>query len=512
LSEEDKKFEEADDEAHLKGPPPLEKTLAQPIIESQETRGCTTCCKYLLLSHFVGLRSSAYTKTCQACRDDNKKQDAKRDKDHRNEIARKNDAKPERVEVKRVWREDNYEKVAETWMKSRDNKIIRGGIDAYMAENAEAAQRWRDNNPEKVLENNETRRNSIKGQYAIYAYSSELKNNAFELSRDEFEELVKQPCNYCGIIQDRGTECFNGVDRVDNAVGYILSNCVSCCKMCNYMKKTLSADVFIARAEHILTFNSIVQGNLYPEIFSEHNCSYSHYKDSALSRNIEFAITQEDFEKVVKKNCYMCGKSTSQTHTNGIDRYDNDIGYVVKNLRPCCGGCNYMKRDYSYEDIFCKFRLIYKHNLEKPKFEVNLNDIVSKCESMTKSNKKTADQAKEDARLRKQEQRAALKERYGDEEYRKMRAKEIADYRTVKKLKDVGENINEQSVESKCESIVKSADQVREDARLKKQKQRAALKEKHGEEEYKKIRAKEISDYRASKTLKGDNKVDEDDT
>jgi len=35
---------------------------------------------------------------------------------------------------------------------------------------------------------------------------------------------------------------YNGVDRVDNTVGYTLDNCVSCCKICNNSKATLTLD------------------------------------------------------------------------------------------------------------------------------------------------------------------------------------------------------------------------------------------------------------------------------
>ena len=52
-------------------------------------------------------------------------------------------------------------------------------------------------------------------------------------------------------------------------------------------------------------------------------------------------------------------------------------------------------------------------------------------------NKKTDDEIKEAARLRKQKQREKLKEKYGDEEYKKMRAKEIAENRKKKKTEDI---------------------------------------------------------------------------
>ena len=43
------------------------------------------------------------------------------------------------------------------------------------------------------------------------------------------------------------------------------------------------------------------------------------------------------------------------------------------------------------------------------------------------------EEKREEARIRKQKQREKLKEKYGDEEYKKRRAKELAEYRKLKK-------------------------------------------------------------------------------
>jgi len=51
---------------------------------------------------------------------------------------------------------------------------------------------------------------------------------------------------------------------------------------------------------------------------------------------------------------------------------------------------------------------------------------------VTNKNKKTDEEKREEARLKKQRQRAELKEKYGDEEYKKMRATELAAYRKNK--------------------------------------------------------------------------------
>ena len=416
-----------------------------PTAELPTEKGCTTCCKVLPMDQFIGVRT-AYTLTCKTCREDNKTQDLKRDKDHRNEIARKNDSKPERVEVKKQWKENNYEKVAEYWMNSRQHKIERVGIEEYLKDNANNAQNWRDNNPDKVMGNNENKRNSYESQYAVYGRSAELKQLEFNITFDEYEKIVKNPCHYCGIIQDRGTEQFNGIDRVNNTIGYILDNCVSCCKMCNYMKKSLSRDVFVNRVEHILTFNKHINGNLFPELFADHRPIYIDYKYRAFQKQQEFTITENEFSSIIIQECYMCGKQNSNTHKNGIDRYDNSIGYLLENCKSCCGECNYMKREYIYNDVFDKFKLIYEHNncksnivesnmVESNMVESNMvesNMVESEIiinNSLVKGNKKTPEQIKEESRIKKQKQREALKNRLGDEEYKKAHAKKIAEDR-----------------------------------------------------------------------------------
>jgi hypothetical protein len=47
---------------------------------------------------------------------------------------------------------------------------------------------------------------------------------------------------------------------------------------------------------------------------------------------------------------------------NGIDRYDNKKGYILENIRPCCGECNYMKIDYDFNDVIEKLMLIYNNH------------------------------------------------------------------------------------------------------------------------------------------------------
>lgn len=74
---------------------------------------------------------------------------------------------------------------------------------------------------------------------------------AFELTADEFLAIAAQACRYCGAPPSntikRGKPSaftYNGVDRLDNALGYTLANAVPCCKTCNWAKQRMSVGEF----------------------------------------------------------------------------------------------------------------------------------------------------------------------------------------------------------------------------------------------------------------------------
>lgn|SRR5208282_890027 len=88
---------------------------------------------------------------------------------------------------------------------------------------------------------------------------SNYKNNArnrfltFELTREEFHALVEQECFYCGALPAQimrsktGVFTYNGVDRTDNSLGYVVSNSVACCHSCNLTKGVMSVAEFLQR-------------------------------------------------------------------------------------------------------------------------------------------------------------------------------------------------------------------------------------------------------------------------
>ena len=254
-----------------------------------------------------------------------------------------------------------------------------------------------------------------------------------------------------------------------------------------------------------MTFQNKISGNLYPECFASHkSSSYSLYKWRAIKKQIDFLITPSDYDNIINKDCYLCGKQNDNSHKNGIDRIDNSKGYVLDNVKCCCGECNYIKKDYELDDIINKFILIYenhKHDFEYDFEYENDNECINDNNNVVKSNELTnsiiynndlvnvVELIENDNNKKKNKQQVyrerMIKEHGIDYVREKQREK-------MRRLRDNNKNIVKNDNK-------KTDDEIKEAARLRKQKQREKLKEKYGDEEYKKMRAKEIAENRKKK-------------
>lgn len=112
--------------------------------------------------------------------------------------------------------------------------------------------------PTKSLPNiNESPR--INTKFSIYRSSARNRGLEFELSKEDFLNLITGECTYCGKKSETGFDLkslsvhttFLGIDRVDNTKGYTINNVVSCCKLCNRMKMTLTKDEFLEQIARI---------------------------------------------------------------------------------------------------------------------------------------------------------------------------------------------------------------------------------------------------------------------
>jgi hypothetical protein len=84
---------------------------------------------------------------------------------------------------------------------------------------------------------------------------------------------------------------------------------------------------------------------------------FNQYKSTAKRRSIDFNLTFEEFCTFWQKSCVYCG---SEIETIGLDRKDNNIGYIMGNVVPCCEICNIMKRNHTHTEFLNHIEKIYK--------------------------------------------------------------------------------------------------------------------------------------------------------
>jgi len=191
-----------------------------------------------------------------------------------------------------------------------------------------------------------------------YVKGAKKRGIHFGLTKTQFEELIKKPCYYC-TYQKQGE--VNGVDRLDNQKGYIDHNVVPCCEPCNLMKGPQHPQEFIDKMHAIHMYHT-TQQPIPKEMVEKWSTTYlprctptfKTYSKGAISRNLEFMLTEEEFASIIQQPCYLCGLSDK----NGIDRFQNSIGYRLENCRACCGHCNLMKKDMDYVTLIEKAGLI----------------------------------------------------------------------------------------------------------------------------------------------------------
>ncbi len=307
---------------------------------------CSTCRKDQTSDQFISRLNGSRTKQCEGCRAKGRLNDAKRS---------------DRRLKERQQNRDIHRYYSRTY---RANKIINQGIDDYHKEQAQKHQDYRMRNPERTLKYTREYNNRIYNVLNTYKYDARKKGKVWELTDLEAMSLILSHCFYCYRPSVKGD--LNGIDRVTDSMDYIKDNCVPCCRQCNMMKGCLDAYVFISICEHYICYNNVINYqsglslNMHPEMFVDYgNVSYQCYKKKAKDKGIDFHVSKSIFNQIRQNECYLCGKPSSQTHYNGIDRVNNNLGYVKGNIDSCCGTCNFIKRDQSLKDMIFQCKNIF---------------------------------------------------------------------------------------------------------------------------------------------------------
>ncbi|MDD5013905.1 MAG: hypothetical protein PHW73_02240 [Atribacterota bacterium] len=118
-------------------------------------------------------------------------------------------------------------------------------------------KQWRDNNREHLLSYRREyykNRLSLGVQYGRLKASAKERNYLVSINSEEFEKIVLENCYYCNESEKR-----RGIDRLNSKEGYTKENSVPCCKICNYMKRSLTKEEFLNHINKIYNYKTLWQ-------------------------------------------------------------------------------------------------------------------------------------------------------------------------------------------------------------------------------------------------------------
>jgi deoxycytidylate deaminase len=106
------------------------------------------------------------------------------------------------------------------------------------------------------------------------------------------------------------------------------------------------------------------------------------YINGANIRGLEFKLERAEFSSLIFNKCGYCGEPPAKvTKTkggeikhNGIDRLDNDRGYVLDNCITCCTKCNMLKKNLNSDDFLATIEKILLFNKVDTGLSINKLD------------------------------------------------------------------------------------------------------------------------------------------
>ncbi|AGE52931.1 hypothetical protein PBCVCZ2_654R [Paramecium bursaria Chlorella virus CZ-2] len=178
----------------------------------------------------------------------------------------------------------------------------------------------------------------------------------FDLSKEELMLITDRACSYCGEEPKNFKRSL--VDRAIPKNGYTKSNAVPACSDCVRAKGSCSANTFIARACHVSYVNGGM-GRITDDWNNVKFKPFEQYRAENIHKN--FKLTPDEYYELRNGNCSYCFRETTKTHTNGIDRLNNNVGYVKDNCVSCCHDCNILKLVSTPDDFLNHMRKVARY-------------------------------------------------------------------------------------------------------------------------------------------------------
>jgi hypothetical protein len=163
--------------------------------------------------------------------------------------------------------------------------------------------------PEKIMHSLYSPKAQLTGKKLKYKYTHfkanlKFRNFTSSLSFEDFVALFKKSeCFYCGGES-------TGLDRIDNNIGYDISNCVPCCKACNHIK----GDIF-EYEETFVMINAIQRVRM------------SHIDDHKPSCIICDTSDSAKWFRHPDENTYLCSDHYKDIFKQKNEYYDSQIDF-----------------------------------------------------------------------------------------------------------------------------------------------------------------------------------------
>lgn len=193
---------------------------------------------------------------------------------------------------------------------------------------------------------------------------------------EELKQKIKESAKERGTkVCDIARGCFNDV-----AEGY--SKCSTCIEKERIIAENeLSA---LRKEKHIIYYGK-TDDNIRRKDYICVNEGFRLLKKRAKDSNILCTISFEEYRNIICYPCYYCG-FISDDQFVGLDRINNNKGYIQTNVLPCCTYCNLMKQAQHPLEFITKANII--NNYINESIPMPMDELLIWRSTFTTKNKK----------------------------------------------------------------------------------------------------------------------------
>ena len=146
------------------------------------------------------------------------------------------------------YREDHAQAMTEKSARYRKSHIL-------TKRNGDA--KYREEHRTELRERRKKHHSTLNSRFYHAKITAKRRQKTWELTLEQYSNLVAEPCFYCSNRLGPPSILGIGLDRLDNNMGYLPGNIVSCCGICNSIKGKFSSEEAKVMIEALLKFRSI---------------------------------------------------------------------------------------------------------------------------------------------------------------------------------------------------------------------------------------------------------------